>query len=153
MLVLNVGLKDGIKVDMPVVTGDGLVGRVVDCGSNFCRVMAIIDSASGVDAIVERTRDNGTVTGTVSTGDETKLLTLSNLPLDAELVPGDTVITSGLSGVFPKGIPIGEVTEVSSSSDGMSNEAVITPWVDFEHIEEVLVITTELVDIDEALGE
>ncbi len=63
------------------------------------------------------------------------------------------MITSGLSGVFPKGIPIGEVTEVSSSSDGMSNEAVITPWVDFEHIEEVLVITTELVDIDEALGE
>jgi rod shape-determining protein MreC len=153
ILIINAGIKDGIAVDMPVVTGDGLVGRVVDCGPNFSRVMAIIDSSSGVSAIVERTRDNGIVKGTVSSGDESKLLTLANLPLDADLVPGDTVITSGLSGVFPKGIPIGAVTEVSPSSDGMSNEAVVTPWVDFEHIEEVLIITTEFVDIEEALGE
>jgi rod shape-determining protein MreC len=55
--------------------------------------------------------------------------------------------------VFPKGIPIGEVSEVSPSSDGMSNKAVITPWVDFGHLEEVLVITTEFIDIEEALGE
>jgi len=153
LFILNAGIKDGIAVDMPVVTGDGLVGRVVHCGPNFCRVMAIIDSASGVSAIVERTRDHGIVKGTVSSGDENKLLSLANLPLDADLVPGDTVITSGLSGVFPKGIPIGEITEVSPSSDGMSNEAVVTPWVDFEHLEEVLIITTELVDIEEALGE
>lgn len=149
---INVGLKDGIKVDMPVVTGDGLVGRVVDCGPNFSRVMAIIDSSSGVDAVVERTRDYGIVTGTVTLDEDTKLLTLSNLPLDADLVPGDTVITSGLSGVFPKGIPIGEVSEVSPSSDGMSNKAVITPWVDFQHLEEVLVITTEQLNVEEALG-
>jgi len=153
ILIINAGLKDGIAVDMPVVTGDGLAGRVVDCGPNFSRVMAIIDSSSGVSAIVERTRDHGIVKGSVSSGDEDKLLTLANLPLDADLVPGDTVITSGLSGVFPKGIPIGEVTEVSPSSDGMSNEAVVTPWVDFKHIEDVLIITTELVDIEEALGE
>lgn len=153
ILIINVGLKDGIKVDMPVVTGDGLVGRVVDCGPNFSRVMAIIDSSSGVDAVVERTRDYGIVKGTVTSGGESKLLTLSNLPLDADLVPGDTVITSGLSGVFPKGIKIGKVSEVSPSSDGMSNKAIITPWVDFEHLEEVLVITTEFIDIQEALGE
>jgi rod shape-determining protein MreC len=153
ILIINVGLKDGIKVDMPVITNDGLVGCVVDCGPNWSRVMAIVDSSAGVDAIVERTRDNGIVKGTVTSGEENKLLSLSNLPLDADLVPGDTVITSGLSGIYPKGIAIGEVSEVSPSSDGMSNEAVVTPWVDFEHIEEVLVITTEQVDIEEALGE
>jgi|AGTN01.2.fsa_nt_gi rod shape-determining protein MreC len=152
ILIINVGLKDGIRVDMPVVTNKGLVGCVVDCGPNWSRVMTMINSSAGVDAIVERTRDNGIIKGTVSSGEENKLLTLSNLPLDADLVPGDTVITSGLSGVFPKGIPIGEVSEVSPSSDGMSNEAVVTPWVDFAHLEEVFVITTQQVDIKEALG-
>jgi rod shape-determining protein MreC len=152
IIVISAGLKDGVRVDMPVVTSDGLVGRVVDCGPNFSRVMAIVDSSSGVDAIVERTRDIGIVTGATTVGEENKLLTLSHLPLDADLVPGDTVITSGLSGVFPKGIPIGEVSEVSPSSDGMSNKAFVTPWVDFQHIEEVLVITTQLVNIKEAMG-
>ncbi len=153
IFIINAGLKDGLQVDMPVVTGDGLVGRVVDCAPNWSRVLAIVDSSGGVDAVVERTRDYGIVSGTVSSGEENTLLTLSNLPLDADLVPGDTVITSGLSGIYPRGIPIGLVSEVSSSSDGMSNKAVITPWVDFEHLEEVLVITTKLVDIEGALGE
>lgn len=152
-MVLNVGMASGIEVDMPVINGDGLVGRVVDVGANWCRVMTIVDSMSRVSAIVERTRDNGILDGTVSTGDEDKaVLNMSKLPLDADLVPGDRVITSGLEGVFPKGIPIGEVTEVSPSSNGMSNAAVITPWVDFAHLEEVMVITSKPVDAEEALG-
>jgi rod shape-determining protein MreC len=152
-MVLNVGMANGIEVDMPVVNGDGLVGRVVDVGAKWCRVMTIVDSMSGVSAIVERTRDNGILTGTVSTGEESEaVLNMSYLPLDADLVPGDTAITSGLEGIFPKGIPIGKVTEVSPGSSGMDNEAVVTPWVDFAHIEEVMIITTKPVDISEALG-
>lgn len=161
-LVLNVGMANGIEVDMPVVNGDGLVGRVVAVGANWCRVMTIVDSKSGVSAIVERTRDNGILAGTISTGDESEaVLKLSYLPLDADLVPGDTVITSGLEGVFPKGIPVGKVTEVSpggngsedgANSGGMKDEAIVTPWVDFAHLEEVMVITTKPVDIGEALG-
>jgi rod shape-determining protein MreC len=76
---------------------------------------------------------------------------MGNLPLDADLIPGDTVITSGLAGVFPKGIAIGEVTEVRPSTDGMRNEAIVTPWVDFEHLEEVMVITNQLIDVEKAL--
>ena len=152
-IVLNVGMANGIEVDMPVVNGDGLVGRVVDVGANWCRVMTIIDSMSRVSAIVERTRDNGILTGTISTGDEEgAVLNMSYLPLDADLVPGDRVMTSGLEGEFPKGIPIGEVTEVSSGSNGMKNEAVVIPWVDFTHLEEVIIITSKPVDIEEALG-
>jgi len=151
IFIIDAGLSQGIKVDMPVVNGDGLVGRVVDVGANYSRVMAIVDSSSGVSGIVERARDNGILTGTADTDAEDAQLVMGNLPLDADLMPGDTVITSGLAGVFPKGIAVGEVTEVRPSTDGMRNEAIVTPWADFEHLEEVMVITSPLVNIDEAL--
>lgn len=151
IFLLDVGLSDGIKVDMPVVNGDGLVGRVVDVGATWCRVMAIIDTSSGVSGIVERTRDYGILTGTAGTDVDEAQLVMGNLPLDADLIPGDTVITSGLAGIFPKGLAIGEVTEVRPSTDGMRNEAVVTPWVDFKHLEEVMVITSQLIDVEKAL--
>ncbi len=151
IFIIDVGLSQGIEVNMPVVNGDGLVGRVVDSGAGFSRVLAIIDASSGVSGIVERTRDNGILTGTDSSGDGDALMIMGNLPLDADLMPGDTVITSGLAGVFPKGIAVGEVTEVRASTDGMRNQAIVTPWVDFYHLEEVMVITTKPVNISEAL--
>ncbi len=152
VFVINRGITSGIEVNMPVINGDGLVGRVVDVGAGWSRIMTIVDSMSGVSAIVERTRDHGMLKGTVSTGDEGEaVLTLGFLPLDADLVPGDKVITSGLAGEFPKGIPVGEVTEVTTSSNGMKNEAVVTPWVDFNHLEEVMVIISKPVAIEEAL--
>jgi rod shape-determining protein MreC len=151
VFIIDVGMADGIKVDMPVVNGDGLVGRVVKTGANYSRVLTIIDSLSGVSGIVERTRDTGTINGSNTAGDEEALLTLGNLPFDADLMPGDKIITSGLAGTFPKGIAVGEVVEVSQSNDGMRNEAVVKPWVDFNHLEEVMIITSEPVDIEEAL--
>lgn len=152
VFVINVGMANGIEVNMPVVNGDGLVGKVVEVGANWSRIMTIIDSDSSVSAIVERTRDTGVLTGTVSTGDEESSgLTMGYLPLDADLVPGDTVITSGLSGVFPKGIKIGKVTEVGSNENGTASETIVTPYVDFYHLEEVMVITSKTTDINEAL--
>ena len=148
---IDLGIADGIKVDMPVVNGDGLVGRVLQTGANFSRVLAIIDSSSGVSSIVERTRDLGMISGSNTAGDEAPLLTMSNLPLDADLIPGDKVITSGLAGTYPKGVAVGEVVEVSQSNDGMRNEAVVKPYVDFGHLEEVMVITSKIVNTDEAL--
>lgn len=152
MFIIDAGLGSGIEVNMPVVTADGLVGRVVHTGANWSRVMSIIDVSSGVSGIVERTRDNGILSGTATLDEETALLAMSNLPLDADLMPGDTVLTSGLAGIFPKGIAIGEVIEVSPSSDGMRNTALVRPWVDFKHLEEILIITTRQVNIPEALG-
>jgi len=147
VIVIDVGMASGVEVNMPVVNGDGLVGKVVAVGANWSRIMTIIDAKSGVSAIVERTRDTGVLSGTVTTGDETDaVLNMNYLPLDADLVPGDTVITSGLSGVYPKGIPIGKVTEVAHGAD---SAAVVTPWVDFYHLEEVMVITTKPVNIGE----
>ena len=152
MFIIDAGISQGIRVNMPVVNADGLVGRVVHTGAGWSRVMTIIDTSSGVSGIVERTRDNGVLSGASTTGDDKPLLAMSNLPLDADLMPGDTVITSGLAGIFPKGIRIGEVIEVSPSDDGMRNTAIVRPWVDFGHLEEVMIITSRLVDLNEALG-
>lgn len=146
---INLGIADGIEIDMPVVNGDGLVGRIVETGVTWSKVMLIVDSSSGVSCFVERTRDKGILNGIATAGNENALLNLSKLRLDADLLPGDTVITSGLAGVFPKGIPIGEVTEVSRSEDGMRNQAIVTPHVDFAHIEEVMIITNILLDVQE----
>ncbi len=147
---IDLGLADGIKVDMPVVNGDGLVGRVIKAGANYSRVLPIVDSLSGVSCIVERTRDTGTINGSKTAGNEEALLTLGNLPFDADLMPGDKIITSGLTDTFPKGIAVGEVVEVSQSNDGMRNEAIVKPWVDFNHLEEVMIITSKPVYIEEA---
>ena len=150
--ILNVGISDGVAVDMPVINGDGLIGRVLSVGAGYCRVITIVDSSSGVSAFVERTRDNGTLMGSVSTGDEDEaLLTMSYLPPDADLIPGDTVVTNGLAGVYPKGIIVGNIVEVSQSSDGMRNEAIVKPRVDFYHLEEVMIITSPLIDVEELL--
>jgi len=149
--IINLGIADGIEIDMPVVNGDGLVGRIVETGITWSKVMPIVDSSSGVSCFVERTRDKGILNGIATAGSENALLNLSKLRLDADLLPGDTVITSGLAGVFPKGIPIGKVTEVSRSEDGMRNQAIVTPHVDFAHIEEVMVITNILLDVQELL--
>lgn len=151
LFIIDAGQSSGIAPDMPVVNGEGLVGRVVATGANWSRVMAIIDSSSGVSGIVERTRDNGILHGTAAAGGENALLNLGRLSLDADLIPGDTVITSGTAGIFPKGIPIGEITEVSQSDDGMLNRAVVTPWVDFEHLEEIMIITSIPIDVEGAL--
>lgn len=148
---IDLGMADGIKKDMPVINGDGLVGRVLQTGAHFSRVLAIIDSSSGVSSIVERTRDLGIISGSNTAGDEDPLLTMDNLPLDADLMPGDKVITSGLTSTFPKGVAIGEVIEVSQSNDGMRNRAVLRPYVDFAHLEEVIIITSKIVNTDEAL--
>lgn len=153
VFVINAGISKGIEVNMPVVTGDSLVGKVIAVGANWSRVLTIVDSNCSVSAIVERTRDTGVLTGTVSTGEDTSAtMTMSYLPLDAVLVPGDTVITSGLSGVYPKGIKIGKITEVSSSESGAAAQTIVTPYVDFYHLEEVMVITSKpAADIKEAL--
>lgn len=149
--IINLGISNGIEIDMPVVNGDGLIGRIVEVGATWSKFMTIVDSSSGVSGIVERTRDKNILNGMATAGNENALLNMSKLRLDADLIPGDKVISSGLAGVFPKGIPIGEVTEVSQSSDGMRNQAVVTPYVDFAHIEEVLIITTIPVDVEELL--
>lgn len=137
---INAGRNKGIEKDMPVVCAEGLVGRVIEVGANWSKVTAIIDPSSEVSVMVERTRDIGVVRGSFSATSDNQL-DLYFLPSGFDLVPGDKIVTSGMSSIFPKTITVGTVSEVTRrSAEGSQSNAIIEPAVDFGHLEEVLVL-------------
>ena len=140
VFVVNAGFNNGVEVNDAVITPDGLVGRVTEVGGTWSKVMAIIDSRSSVSATVERTRDNGIINGIDQSEGSSGLCEMAFLPLEAELLPGDSVITNGLGGLFPKGIIIGQVVEVSEEAGSTGKTVRIKPAVDFLHLEEVLIV-------------
>ncbi len=139
---INRGTADGVEVDMAVVNQYGLIGRVIQTTSNTADVMTIIDSRSAAAGVVERSRDLGIIKGARDPESKVPLCHLDHLPNDADLIPGDIVLSSSLGGIFPKGIHIGEIQEVKLESGSVAY-AIVSPAVDFGHIEEVLVITEE----------
>lgn len=144
MFTLNAGRSSGIEPGCPVVTGDGLVGVVTDVGSTWCKVRSVIDSQSSIGVLVERTRDNGFIRGTLTTGSGSDELELYFLPSGSDLIPGDVIVTNGLgSSQIPKGIAVGTVSEVMRVTGVGSDEtnATVIPAVDFLHLEDVIVIT------------
>lgn len=138
--VISAGRNQGVKANMAVIAPQGLVGRVVEVGGNWSKVMSMVDSESSVSALIERTRDTGVVRGTSEVESSTARCSIFYLPLDNDLVPGDKVLTSGLDGIFPKGIVIGEVIEVSRDVSSTDRIAIIETAVDFSKLEEVMVL-------------
>lgn len=137
---INAGRNKGIEKDMPVVCAEGLIGRVIEVGANWSKATAIIDPSSEVSVMVERTRDIGVVRGSFSATSDNQL-ELYFLPSGFDLVPGDKIVTSGMSSIFPKTITVGTVSEVTRrSAEGSQSNAIIEPAVDFGHLEEVLVL-------------
>lgn len=136
---LNIGRVQGVEKNMPVVNGSGLIGRVSSVGATYCKVIAIIDSSMSISVMVERTRDTGMARGLLQAGNDLDTLELYYLPSDADLLPGDKIVTSGIGGLYPKGVLVGEVREVSRAG-AIERNAIITPSVDFRHIEEALVV-------------
>ncbi len=137
---INLGTTNGIAVDMPVVTPDGVIGRVEEVGMNWAKVMTIIDGRSGVSSIVDRTRDVGTVRGRMESEPDNPLLDMDLLPMDTDIQVGDSVLTSGIGGIYPKGLTIGQVSSVGT--DGNQKKAVVKAAVNFRNLEEVLVLVT-----------
>lgn len=137
---INAGRNKGIEKDMSVVCADGLIGRVIEVGANWSKVTSIIDASSEVSVMVERTRDIGVVRGAFSSDGDNRL-ELYYLPSGFDLVPGDKIVTSGMSSIFPKSIVVGTVTEVTRrSAEGTESNAIVESAVDFGHLEEVLVL-------------
>ena len=132
---INKGDWDGIKVGMPVVTAGGVVGRIIRVGKKFSDIHILVDSNFNVDILIQRTRVRGVLKGF---GDHS-VLTLNR---QAEIKIGDTIITSGIIGGFPKGLPIGKVVKISYESDHISQTVKVDPWVAFDRIEEVVVLKT-----------
>jgi rod shape-determining protein MreC len=146
-LTLNRGSASGIEAGMPVVTGSGLVGVVVEVGLNHCRVMTLLDTSVSVGAVTTRATENG-----LCEGDYARLheghATLKNLPEEADVEVGDIVVTSGRGSVYPYGIPIGRVTEVTANAFVRTTEAAVQPFTDFSDLTQVMIITKYIHYVD-----
>ncbi|MBE5887472.1 MAG: rod shape-determining protein MreC [Lachnospiraceae bacterium] len=139
---INRGSKDGIEVGMNVLAGSGLVGIVVDVGENYAKVRSIIDDSSNVSAMVATTGDNFNVSGNLQSMNESTVIHFSGLKDEKNQAKvGDPVITSYVSDRYQQGILIGYIASIEKNSNNLTKTGTITPVVDFEHLEEVLVIT------------
>jgi rod shape-determining protein MreC len=134
-ILINRGTDDGLKEGMPVIASDGIIGQLVKVAAGSSRVLLITDHASGVAAIIQRSRARGVVKGK---GDGTCSLEFSLASEDVTV--GDTVITSGIGAIFPKGLNIGEVTMVKKGEYGIFQTVEIRPTVNLARLEEVLVL-------------
>jgi len=137
-VIIDKGRGSGLKVNMPVVNANGVVGRLVAVSNNYAKILLIIDQNSAVDCIIQRSRDNGIIKGVSS-----KICRLDYVLKTSDVVVGDTVVTSGLGRVFPKGVPVGEVTEVKDLPGELFKDVKVVPMVDFTKLEELLIILKE----------
>ena len=135
-LIIDSGSQQGIEKGMPVVTERGLVGRITDAGSNWAKVMLIIDPSSSVNALIQTSRATGVVEGQVGGS-----LVMKYIPQGETVNVNDIVLTSGLGSNFPQKLIIGQVTAVHQRDIEMFQQADIRPTVDFNNLEIVLVIT------------
>ena len=134
-ILIDQGKKSGVKEDTVVMVEAGLLGRVSEVSAGTGRVMLITDPNSRVSAIVSRSRNTGVVYG-----GNAGLCIMRYLPLDADLVIGDEVVTSGFSDIFPKGLLIGKIIKVKAEPTGLSLCAFVKPSADISRAEEVLCI-------------
>lgn len=140
MIVIDRGTVSGIAADMPVVTPQGLVGRVVEAGPNSSKVQLILDPRSSVGTIVQRaeSRVTGIVQGDM---DNPTMPQMVNIPKNADVVEGDVIVTSGFGGIYPKGIIVGLVSSLKNDDGGLLKIGVLESAVDFQKLEDVMVIT------------
>lgn len=138
---IDKGTNDGIEVNMNVMAGSGLVGLVSDVGPNYAKVKAIISDTSSVSGMVLTTSDNIIVNGSLQKMNESMTIEFSGLnDRDNKVEVGDPVVTSYVSYDYQQGILIGYISEITTDANNLTRSGTITPAVDFEHIEEVLVI-------------
>ena len=135
-IILNKGEADGLEKGFPVVVPEGIVGQITDLSDHYSKVMLLVDQNSALDALVQRTRARGVVQG-----ESADRFLFKYVLRKHEVNVGDTVVSSGLDGVFPKGLRIGVVSEVVKPNAGIFQQVDVVPYVDFEKLEEVLIIT------------
>ena len=141
VFLIDKGKKDGIEKDMNVMAGNGLVGIVIDVGPHYAKVRSIIDDTSKVSGMVTTTSDNLIVSGSLQKMNEDMVIEFNNLnDKDNEVSINDPVVTSAVSYNYQQGILIGYISSIETDSNNLTKSGTITPAVDFEHIEEVLVI-------------
>jgi rod shape-determining protein MreC len=134
-VLIDKGKNDGVETGMAVVVPKGIAGQVTDVSANYSKVLLIIDHNSAVDALVQNDRARGIIKGGTAEQCIFKYVLRKH-----DIKIGDIVVSSGLDGVFPKGLAVGYVSGVIKPKSGIFQEVTVTPYVDFEKLEEVLIV-------------
>lgn len=137
-VLVDKGERDGVSRDMAVAVAEGVVGRVIEVFPNAAKVLLITDPNSGVDVIVQRTRAQGIMEGRVE-----EFCVLKYVKKSDDVQVGDKIITSGLGGIFPKGLLMGTVTKVERKRPGIFQAVEVVPAADLSRLEEVLILSEE----------
>jgi len=137
LIFIDHGSRDLIKVHDPVLTPGGIVGQVILTSPFSAKIMLITDSHSSCDVLVQRTRERG-----ILQGDNQELCRLSYLMRSADIQIGDTIITSGMDGVYPKGIPVGTVVSVDRGNESLCQDIAVRPFANLRGLEEIIVSTS-----------
>ena len=138
-IMIDKGTADGLRVGLPVLSEQGIVGRVIETAWHASQVLLLIDENSNIDALIQRSRAQGILQGAGAAG-----CTLKYISRVEEVQVGDVVLASGLAGVFPKGLLLGVVTGASRGGEGLFQKIDVAPAVDFGKVEEVLVLVAEV---------
>jgi len=136
-ITLNRGSNDGVGQNMPIINSEGLIGRVIAVTNNTAEVLLLMDPEGAVGGLVQETRTPGIIEGV---GQEQQLM-LVHLAHNAEVEENQVVITSGLGDIFPKGLRIGYITNIAVEANGLVKKAVVKPFVEFDRLEEVFILT------------
>jgi len=135
-LIVGQGSRSGLRRDMAVISNEGVVGKLMVVAPDAARVLLIDDHNSALDAIDQRSRARGIVAGVIDDG-----LTMKYVDRSEDLRPGDRIVTSGMDGIFPRGLLVGEVGRVSQEGPGLFLNVEVLPAVDFRKLEQLLVLT------------
>ena len=138
-ILIDKGSRNGLKKKMAIVSAEGLVGRIIEVSPFTSRAILLIDPESRVSTIFQESRDLG-----VGEGDGSSWLRVTHLARESQVKVGDQVLTSGLGGVYPKGLPVGRVDMVGTEKESLELFASVKPFVNFSKLEEVLCITSPL---------
>lgn len=137
-LILDKGSKDGLAKGMAVINSDGLVGQIISVTDQTAEVLLILDKDGAVACLAQLSRTPGVAEGVDS---PRGFLRMIHTPEDTVLKENQVIVSSGLGGVFPAGLRIGYIVSVKAEANGLMKQAIIRPFVDFERLEEVLVLT------------
>lgn len=145
MIRINKGTAQGVRGGMAVVALEGIVGRVIRSGRDFSDVLSLQDSSSAIDALLQRNRVRGVIEGQGG-----QQLTMKYLRRTDDVQDGDVIVSSGIGGLFPKGLTIGKVVSVKKKNYGITQAVEVIPSVDFNRLEEVTVIDPPKMPLDQS---
>lgn len=140
IIVINSGSNNGIEVNMPVISEMGLVGHVISVTDNTAKVQTILDTASTVSANISTAKESILIKGTIGNNNQLKA---TSIPSNATILQGDEVVTSGLGGIYPRGILIGTINEIVNTKNQTDRYANVKTATDFDTLQTVLVITNK----------